>query len=125
MKIGGMEGTPEEIHNLFRNNGMDINRFLSPPMRRRWVIVPSVFCVVCVVLMVAGPLMFSEFSLKCLNATILILLIGVLWLSAVVQVAYDKWVATLVVVVGGVIVALVAGGLMLPAEIIPTIRTLK
>lgn len=125
MKLKGIEGTPEEIHDLFKNNGLDINKFIAAPLLARWVIVPAVAAIVMLVVILLGPVLYSNFSAKCLAGAMVISLICSLWLTAAVQVRFDNVTATAVVGVGAIVIMLVAAGIMAPNEIVTTLKQLK
>ena len=52
MKAKHVEGTPDEITDLFRNEGMNLAAYLEqpePPLHLFWVVLPSVLFVFCII----------------------------------------------------------------------------
>ena len=50
MKVGSVEGTPEEVRDLFENHGLDLAAYIEKPdtpLQKVWLIIPSVLLVVC------------------------------------------------------------------------------
>jgi len=94
MKIGNIDGTPEEIHNLCINNGIRIEDFLEPSKKLAliWVIIPSSLFVA-----------FS-FTLKCANQfaqpliwlLIIIELLFAVWLTASIHLRFKNKTVTLI-----------------------------
>ncbi|WP_092302687.1 hypothetical protein [Pseudomonas sp. NFIX28] len=125
MKVKGIEGTPQEIHDLFKNNGLDINKYISAPLAARWVIVPAVVLVLVLLVMVFGPVFYEKFATKCLAGVVVAALIAVVWLAIATQVRFESATGTLICLVGGVVIILVAAGVMTPSEALTTIKDFK
>jgi hypothetical protein len=50
MKIGSVEGTPEEVRNLFENHGLDLSAYIEKPdgpIHKVWIIIPAACLVAC------------------------------------------------------------------------------
>lgn len=125
MKVKGIEGTPQEIHDLFKNNGLDIHKYISAPLSARWVFFPAVVLVLVLLVMVFGPIFYDKFSAKCLAGVVVGALIAVVWLAIAVQVRFESATGTLISLVGGLVIILVAAGAMTPSEALTTIKEFK
>jgi hypothetical protein len=125
VKLKGIEGTPEEIHDLFKNNGLDMSKFISAPLLARWVITPAVFATIVLLIILVGPVLYPNFSTKCLAGAIVLSLVCSLWLTTAIHVRFDSVTVTAVVGIGAILITLVAAGIMAPAEIVPLLKQFK
>ncbi len=124
MKIGGIEGTPQEIRDAFENHGLRLEDYLErpeAPLATIWVIFPSAAVAVVLVLMVL---------LAPLTKTPLLLLFlfgagSVVWLTVAIQVRFKNGWATAAVAIGGLLMLLVAGGFIEPKETAQVLKELK
>lgn len=117
MKVGSVEGTSEEVNNLFQNNGLNLTEYLQKPeapLSITWLITPSVFFVICF-----GGL--SLFRIASENWKIFIFLIGLsssVWLGVSVHIRFkSSWGATAIILVG-LLIMLVALGVIEPKELL-------
>lgn len=115
MKIGGMEGTPQEIRDTFENHGLRLEDYLekpAEPLPNRWLIVPSVGVgVVLLLLVLLAPLTRTWL--------LLLFLLGagfLIWVAVSVQVRFKIGWATGVVAIGILLMLLVASGFIEPKE---------
>jgi len=115
MKIGGMEGTPQEIRDTFENHGLRLEDYLekpAEPLSNIWLIFPSIcFAVALFLLVLLAPLpRIGVLTLFLLSAGL------VLWLTVSVQIRFKNGWATGAIAVGGLLMLLVAGGFIEPRE---------
>jgi hypothetical protein len=124
MKIGNMEGTPEEIKNFIVINDCNLQDILNlpePPLNLLWFVPPVILTII---------------SLSCLtlfrpNSETLkpfLFLIGCgagIWLSVNVQLRFKNSLATVLVALGTVLIMLVAAGYITPIEIFRSLKELK
>ena len=113
MKVGSVEGTPEEVKNFFENHGLDLSSYLEkpdPPLNKIWLILPSITFVV----FLSMPTFVSSDEWK-----LLLLLSGFavsVWLAASVQIRFkSNWSSSIILIVGFLIM-LVANGYLAPLE---------
>ena len=113
MKIGGIEGTPQEIRDTFENHGWRLEDYLErpeAPLSKVWVIVPALsVAVVLILLVLLAPIGKTPL--------LLLFLLGagsVLWLTVAIQVRFKNGWATAAVAIGGLLLLLVAGGFIEP-----------
>lgn len=124
MKIGGIEGTPQEIKDAFENHGLLLEDYLERPevpLSKIWVIAPSLFIIIVLVcLVLLAPI--GKTSL------LLLFLLGagsVLWLTVAIQVRFKNGWATAAVAIGGLLMLLVAGGFIEPKDTPQVLKELR
>ena len=116
MKIGPVEGTPEEIKGFMENNGLQADRFFQPaerPIATVWFIVPAALVVISI-----GVLTMVQLSWK--GASTFVFLAGcgcALWLAANIQLRFKNVWAAAGVLIGCILFLLVALGVLLPADL--------
>ncbi len=124
MKIGKMEGTPEEIRDFFQNNGLSIEDYLEKPEKpisRYLFIGPSCFYVVFIILLTTVSGVSDGWRT-------VIFLIGCccsLWLAVSVQIRFKNTWATSFIILCGISFMLVALGVISPTELLDQARKLK
>jgi len=117
MKIGHVEGTPEEIKGFMENNGLQVDRFFQPaerPISTVWFIVPSALVVISI-----GVLTMVQLSQK--GASTFVFLAGcggALWLAANIQLRFKNVWAAAGVLIGCILFLLVALGVLLPSDLL-------
>ena len=124
MKIGEMEGTPEEIRDFCQNNGLNIEEYLEKPEKplNRYLFI--------------GPSCLYVFSLIFLTTIsgvsdgwrTFIFLFGcccALWLAVNVQIRFKNTWATSFILIGGISFMLVALGVISPSQLLDEARDLK
>ena len=124
MKMGKLEGSQEEIHDFFQNNGLNIQDYLEkpePPLKRIWFIVP--------VLLIAGAIsLLTLIAPSAESAQKFLFLTGFgagIWLAVNVQIRYKNAWAAFFTAVGTVLLMLVAIGEMAPSELVQHMKDLK
>lgn len=117
MKIGPVQGTSEEVNDLFQNNGLNLSEYLQkpePPLPNIWLIIPSVILVVSF-----GVLTLLQTVSE--NWKTFIFLLGFassLWLGVSVHIRFkSNWAAGAIILVG-LLIMLVALGVLEPKELI-------
>ncbi|MDR2309323.1 MAG: hypothetical protein LBE53_19295 [Paucimonas sp.] len=125
MKIGDLEGSPQEIHDLFKNNGMDLSAFISAPMKKRWLVLPVVFTVLVLLVNSLGQVFYPGFNAKCLSVAIMVQLVCVIWLVVSVQLKFDSTATTVVLAISCLIIVAMTAGLMTLTDAINLVKTLK
>lgn len=124
MKIGEVEGTPEEIKNFYQNNGLNIEDYLvkpGKPLSRKSFIGPSCFYVVSIILLTT----FSGISEGWRTFIFLIGCCCSLWLAVSVQIRFKNTWATFFIILCGISFVLVALGVISPTELLDQARKLK
>jgi len=124
MKVGGIEGTAQEIRDTFENHGLRLEDYLekpAEPLSNRWLLIPSAGVgAVLLLLVLLAPLPRT--------GLLLLFLLGagfVLWLSVSVQVRFKNGWATGVIAIGGLLMLLVAAGLIEPKESAEILKQMK
>jgi len=118
MKFGNLEGEPQEIKDLFENNGLDLNDFLEKPERpihRNWILFPGVLCLACTL---AIP--FTDGTLK-LIAFLFGVAMGV-WGCVAILIKFKNPSAAIVSVIGVILILLVSYGVLPIEDILPYIE---
>ena len=124
MKVGKMEGSPQEIKDLCENNGLNIEDYLEKPeqpLGKFWFIAPGfLFVLSIVVLTLTASLQKSwqtlVFLLGCCCA---------LWLAVSVQLRFKNTWATTSIAIGGLLLMLVALGAVTPQELLQHAKDFK
>lgn len=124
MKVGGIEGTPQEIRDTFENHGLRLEDYLEKPdepLSKVWLFIPSGGVgVVLLLLVLLAPL--SRTGL------LLFFLLGagfVVWLTASIQIRFKNGWATGAIAIGGLLMLLVAAGFIEPKETTNILREIK
>jgi len=124
MKIGMVEGSPEEIRDFFQNNGLNIQDYLEKPetpLNRIWFIVP--------VLLIFGAISLLTLIASVPNPTqAFLFLIGCgagIWLAVNVQIRFKNTWAAGFIAVGTILLMLVAIGVMAPSELVQQMKDLR
>jgi hypothetical protein len=124
MKLGKMEGSPEEIRDIIETNGLNLADFLEKPERRLsavWLIAPVAIVVLSLVFLV----ILSPLSPQALILLFLLGAGGTCWSTASVQIRFKNPWATTVVGVGLLLMVLVAAGFLTPKETVEAIKGIK
>lgn len=88
MKIGNINGTPEEINNFLVDNGINAEDLLAPFKRLhiKWVIIPTIlFIVISIVLWAVNNLPLAIYGI--LN---ILEFLSILWFTAAVQIRFKN-----------------------------------
>jgi hypothetical protein len=124
MRVGDMEGTPQEINDFCENNGLNIEDYLEKPekpLNRFLFIAPSGLYIVFVILLTivtALPRGWRTF----------VFLLGCccsLWLAVNIQIRFNNTWATAFIIIGGIAFMLVALGVISPLELLEQAKELK
>ena len=124
MKIGEMEGTPEEIRDFCQNNGLNIEDYLEKPekpLSRYLFIGPSCLYVVSIILLTTVPSVSEGWRT-------FIFLFGCccsLWLAVGVQIRFKNTWATSFIIICGISFMLVALGVISPAALLDQAKEFK
>ena len=124
MKIGPVEGSPEEIKDFFQNNGLnalDYMEPIDPPLKWLWFVVPS--CTLIVVL--ALLTLFPPESNGAATFTFLIGCGAGLWIATNIQLRFKNVTASLIVAIGCLLLLLVALGALSPPQMLDAARKWK
>ncbi|HDO1326435.1 hypothetical protein ACEUC2_13425 [Aeromonas veronii] len=124
MKFGGVEGTPEEIKNHFENNGLNPLDFFEKPedkLSKLWVIIPCVIFVLCF----AALNFLHELGDKAKSFIFLIGICACVWAAVSVHIRFKSgWGAGSIIFIG-LLVMLVALGILQPAQLLDYIKSAK
>ncbi len=124
MKIGNLEGSPQEIRDLIVNNDLNIEDYLQQPqspLKLVWIIVP-------VCLVIVQLLWLTLFTPTSIELQTFVFLIGCgagIWLAVSVQIRFQSTSATTFLVVGVVLIMLVAIGTLSPAELVQQLKEIQ
>ena len=124
MKIGTMEGTPEEIRNFCENNGLNIADYIEKPekpINRSMFIGSLCLYVVFIILLttvsgVSNGWRTVMFLTGCCCS---------LWVAIAVQIRFKNTWATFFIILCGISFMLVALGVISPIELLDKARELK
>jgi FtsH-binding integral membrane protein len=124
MKIGKLEGTPEEIKDFFQNSGLNVSDYLEKteqPLKPVCFIAP-------VIIVIAALLWLTLFAPSRAALQTFLFLCGCgggIWLAATIQIRFKNTWASIFVAVGTVLVMMVAIGIATPADIVKQLKELK
>lgn len=124
MKVGGIEGTPEEIKDYFENCGLNPLDFFEKPedkLSKVWVIVPSALFLCCF-----SVLNFVHDIPDKWNIFIFLLgLCSCVWTAVSVHIRFKStWGAGTIIFIG-LLVMLVALGILQPAQLLNYLEVSK
>jgi hypothetical protein len=112
VKVGNVDGTPEEIRDLIENNGLNLAEFVGVDRLRRprirWVVIPAVTFVLALAVQV--PMRSCSLEVR----TISLVFAGALltWLCASVHFRFDSKGTTLTTALGSILLLLASSGLI-------------
>ena len=115
MKLGDLEGTPEEIKDFFENNGLALNDYFQPPdkpIHPAWLFIPTIIVVISV--------LWPNFADRTSPQTLPFLLgcLGIVWLTISLQIRYKRITVSSIAVFGCMAVLVVSYRLLTPLEAI-------
>lgn len=121
MKMGNMEGSPEEIKDFYQENDLNIAEYIEKPenpLKPIWLIVPAIIF----------ALSFSYLTLSAPQSPPtqkMIFLFGCgagIWLSVSVQIRFNNICAAGIVLIGSILMMLVAIGVITPIEMMQHLK---
>ncbi|CDX62363.1 membrane hypothetical protein [Mesorhizobium plurifarium] len=124
MKLGSLEGTPEEIKNFFEINNSNLDHILTPPRARRtktWTFPP---CIIFAIFAISTQFAFFTRFVPTMVSFIVLLLLAI-WIAAVIHIFFDKPWASYLVFFGLLLVALVTCGFVNPADLPTLVEKVK
>ena len=115
MKLGDLEGTPEEIKDFFENNGLALNDYFQPPdkpIHPAWLLIPAIIVVISV--------LWPNFADRTPPQTLPFLLgsLGIVWLTISLQIRYKQIAVSSIAAFGCIAVLVVSYRLLTPLEAI-------
>ena len=124
MKFRGIEGTAQEIRDLFELQGLQLAAYLQPAeeaLKWIWIAIPSVLYFLALICLIFVPITSKSVT------TFLIALGGgsLLWLATSIQLKFKNVTATIVAAIGGFLLILVCASLMNPADVPDAIRKFR
>lgn len=124
MKMGQIEGSPEEIRDFFQNNGLNIADYIEKPedpLKPIWLIVPAII----LALAFSSLTLFAPQTPATQN---LIFLFGCgagIWLTVSVQIKFKNTWAAGFIAIGSILIMLVAIGLITPTEMMQHLKEIQ
>lgn len=125
MKIGDVEGTPEEIRNfLYQDEDFDLSAYVSPEKQlpRRWLIIPSIGFILCL-----GVLTLSS-GLPSGVRNFISLLGGacVLWIGVSAHIRFKiSWSFIGIIIIFALLILMVGLGDITPSELLNYYKEIK
>lgn len=116
MKIGNVEGTPEEVRDFFENNGLNPSDYFEQPepqLNKVWLMAPGLVSLICALLLVALEPTFDKLKIT----VFLIGLSAIVWLSVSVHIRFKSVWGSGAIILCGLLILLVALGVMEPAQL--------
>ncbi len=116
MKIGPLEGTPEEVNNFFQNNGLNPLDYFEKPepfLQTRWLIIPAVLFFASFIFL---ALVADDFS----KTKIVLFLSGFassVWLAVCVHIRFKTAWGSGAIIFAGLLIMLVALGVVKPEQL--------
>ena len=117
MKFGPIEGTPEEIKGFIQDNGLQVETFFQAheqPIRNRWFSISAIVVIGSMGALALAPAASSGFR----TFVFLVGCSGTVWLASLVQIRFKNAVAAAGIAVAGLLLLLVALGVLRPAELL-------
>jgi len=113
MKVGNMEGSPQEIKDFIENNGLNIHDYLEKseqpklpenPLGKIWFVIPSLLYLTSII----GLILNSTLDKNWQNLIFLIGCCNTIWLSAIVQIRFNSLKTTILIAISGLLILLMA-----------------
>lgn len=122
MKLGSIEGSPQEIKDLFENNGLKLENYIEKPKNNNidtlWVLLPSVLLIIGL-----STLYFMDPKLTKMIGFTQIVCIGLnIWLIISIQLRYNNVWATGFSIFGLCLMFMVTTKIISPKEAIERIN---
>ena len=124
MKFGPIDGSPEEIRDLLKNDGLKLTDYFERPatmLQSRYVVLPAVVLGVGLVAVVSFAGSPSKNLLRLLD---LLSVGGVLWLIVSVQLRFRQTAATLATALGSLLMLMIAKGILSLPEVTEILKDL-
>ena len=121
MRIGSVEGSPEEIKDTLENHGLRIEDYLqvpSPRLELKWVIVPVILFILVLIVMAVG----GWSSTKLFLLEILAGFGAGVWLVTSVQIRFGVTWASSMLGIGILLMLLMAANLISPLDTAELLR---
>jgi len=125
MKVGPVDGTAQEVRDLFENHGLKLEDYLEKPpspLKARFLIIPALVFLLFLFILALLPANSPDWQLRLLY----ILSFGSgTWICASTQIRFKSGITTFCVAMGLVLTILLAAGLMSPKEAAEAVKSLK
>ena len=124
MKIGHIEGTQEEVSNLFLDNGLNISDFIQkplPPLENKWIIIPSILFLINFIVLLF--IQNQSYEVK-----LLLFLLGFassVWIGISVNIRFNSTLNAIYIIVSALLILAVAYGIMSLNELIDYIKQIS
>ncbi|MEN9480790.1 MAG: hypothetical protein RLZZ298_2185 [Pseudomonadota bacterium] len=124
MKLGPMEGTPEEIKGFIQDNGLQVEKFFQAheePISTIWFVVPAV-------IVITSIAFFTLLTMPKSGTSTFVFLAGcaaALWLATNIQLRFKNIRASRGVLICCVLFLLVALGVINPSDLLAEARKWK
>jgi hypothetical protein len=122
MKFGPVEGTEEEVNNLFQNNGLNLSEYIvkpDVPLKKIWLILPSTVLVACFSVLTLSDSLSNSVKM-------FVFLLGFsasVWAAVSVNIRFKSAWGSGALMLGGVLIMLVALGVISPVELLEYYRS--
>lgn len=124
MKMGKLEGSPEEIYRFYQINDLNVLEYIDKPetqLKRRWVVVPAIISVILLII-----LALDIFPISLVKASILAIGIACsVWLACSIHVYFKNRAPFLAVVFVLVLIFIFFSGLLPIKDILEIIGALS
>ena len=124
MKLGPIEGTKEEITGFFQDNGLKASDYferVETPIKTAWLLLPAL----CIVATLGALTLLPSLSTDQQTFIFLIGCAALVWLATVVQLRFKHAWATGIVAIGGLLLMLVALGVISPAQVLDEVKSFQ
>ncbi|MCX5903145.1 MAG: hypothetical protein NTV89_06670 [Proteobacteria bacterium] len=125
MKVGPVDGSVQEVRDLFEDHGLNIESYLEKPpspLNTRFLVIPIVVFLLFLFTLALLPAGSPEWQ----SRFIYILSFGSgTWICASTQLRFKNGIATFCVAMGLVLTVLLAAGLISPREAAETVKSLR
>lgn len=122
MKLGPMEGTPDEVKDFAENLGLNLKDYVTPKKQSIvWVVVPAFLFLLCMVTLILCTALTDKYKL-------LTFVLGVsasVWLTLSYQIRFQVGANVYLISLCGLILMLVALGVITPIEALEKISSFK
>lgn len=124
MKIGHIEGTQEEVSNLFLDNGLNISDFIQKPppqLENKWIIIPSILFLINFIVLLF--IQNQSYEVK-----LLLFLLGFassVWIGISVNIRFNSTLNAIYIIVSALLILAVAYGIMSLNELIDYIKQIS
>ena len=125
MKVGPVDGSAEEVRDLFENHGLKLEDYIEKPpslLKPRFIVLPTVIFLLTLFTLALLPPGVADWQLRIFY---ILSFASLTWICASTQLRFKNGITTFCVAMGLVLTIVLAAGLISPKEAVEAVKSLK